>query len=569
MIQIIADNIISGLGRDTAENLKALREGRSGIVKSRLFRVPDGKEVMVSLMGLPVEDVPQEMTRLEKFMVECVSKAAHRLDRGLEILKDRSTIFVFSTTKGNVACLGKDDAKSFLWHSSEAVAGYFSNPNVPITVSNACISGVSAILVAKRLLECGLYRTAVVVGADEVTEFTVSGFGSLMALSDQPCRPFDIRRHGLNVGEAVGTIILRRADSEEEILRSASYLKTPQFVTGGAVANDAYHVSSPSRTGEGLYRAIMRTLSVPAGSKAGLACTDVFVCPHGTATLYNDQMESVAFSRSGLGNLPMVPLKGYFGHTLGASGVIETGLSCHFMDEGWLPGCMGYSEPGCYPAPDVSSDARSTNARMFIKTISGFGGGNAVIKVEKLSEGIFKSNGNLAEIDVIDSFSMYHEGDVKEFLASVYRDGNYSYPKFHKMDLLCKGGFIAAEKLLDEVCDDDSTALVFVNSCASVSVDKEYQQTIAENNFFPSPSLFVYTLPNIVIGEISIRHKLYGEGAFFVQRDSSEGSGMKLAADYVRCLLSEGAAARALVCRAECLKDKCIIEAVLLGPKAN
>lgn len=560
MIQIIADNIISGLGKTTAENLEAIRQGRSALRQSADFRISGGGPVMVSQMPDSYMDPllnSTNLTRLEKFMVTSVEAVCN--DLGEDILKDKSTLFVFSTTKGNIEYLGRDDSKVPLWHSARVVAEHFGNPNEPLTVSNACISGVAAIIVAKRLLESNLYKTAVIVGADSLSEFVVSGFDSLKSLSTERCRPFDENRNGLNLGEAVCTMVLKRVGSAEDVFPAGNCFKTPQAVTSGAISNDANHISTPAMNAEGLYRAIARTLGFGYGKKTEISADEAFINLHGTATLYNDQMESVAISRSGLSNLDVVPLKGYYGHTLGASGVLETILSCHFLDEGWLPAAAGYESEGCYPAPQISTEIRHTEASWFLKTISGFGGSNAAIRVEKINPANFKEEKAGVDICPEAAFNIEYRGNVKEYLDSLYREDKIDYPKFHKMDLIGKAGIIAARHL-SSLPDDENTALVLMNASSSLSADTEYLATVAEDDFFPSPKIFVYTLPSVVIGEISIRHKLYGEGIFFVQKAFNR----KMAMDYIKCLFAEGAAKRAVLCWIEVTPDCCTLNAELL-----
>ncbi len=115
------------------------------------------------------------------------------------------------------------------------------------------------------------------------------------------------------------------------------------------------------------------------------------------------------------------------------------------------------------------------------------------------------------------------EIDAPEFLKKIYKHFKMGYPKFYKMDNLSKLGFLAAELLLkgrnlSQEYGKDNTGIVLANAAASLDTDRAYQLSIAErNHYFPSPSVFVYTLPNIVMGEISIRHQLFGENIFFVQ----------------------------------------------------
>lgn len=112
--------------------------------------------------------------------------------------------------------------------------------------------------------------------------------------------------------------------------------------------------------------------------------------------------------------------------------------------------------------------------------------------------------------------------DITSFLGALYRKYELNYPKFFKMDKLCKLGVLATEFVIRELTDLPSVpkneiALVFSNHSSSLETDRTHAKTIADKeNYFPSPSVFVYTLPNIVIGEIAIKHKITGENAFFV-----------------------------------------------------
>ena len=111
----------------------------------------------------------------------------------------------------------------------------------------------------------------------------------------------------------------------------------------------------------------------------------------------------------------------------------------------------------------------------------------------------------------------------QEFLTGVYQHFKVSYPKFYKMDNLSKLGFLTAELLLrnkniHQQYTGNEVGIILMNASSSLDTDRHHQHTILDrNNYFPSPAVFVYTLPNIVIGEISIRHKITGEGTFFVQ----------------------------------------------------
>jgi hypothetical protein len=121
--------------------------------------------------------------------------------------------------------------------------------------------------------------------------------------------------------------------------------------------------------------------------------------------------------------------------------------------------------------------------------------------------------------------NVIHRGsseDFRDLSNDIYTKFSVDYPKFHKMDNLCKLGFLSVELLLrhkdpDQEYRGDETGVIFMNSASSLDTDRRHQDTLSDReHYFPSPSIFVYTLPNVVIGEICIRHKIYGEGNFFI-----------------------------------------------------
>lgn len=145
----------------------------------------------------------------------------------------------------------------------------------------------------------------------------------------------------------------------------------------GAIRNDAYHLSSPSRQAEGSYR-VLRAVMKGFDAEA-LAVINT----HGTATLYNDEMESVAIQRAGLDAVPVNGYKGIYGHTMGAAGVLETILTMHALDKGTLLPTRGFDELGVSCKLVVVTAPTPTRKHAFIKMMSGFGGCNAAILMNK------------------------------------------------------------------------------------------------------------------------------------------------------------------------------------------
>ena len=201
------------------------------------------------------------------------------------------------------------------------------------------------------------------IGADEQSPFIISGFLSFKAISDEPCRPFDKDRKGLNLGECAATVVLEASDDK----------KCGWELVCGAIRNDANHISGPSRTGEGSYLALMEVLKQCNRDKLA------FVNVHGTATAYNDEMESIALYRAGLIDVPVTGLKGYYGHTMGAAGIMESILSMYAVRDNTVLATRGFAEQGTTWPVSVSNGLRECRGSEFIKLLSGFGGSNAAL----------------------------------------------------------------------------------------------------------------------------------------------------------------------------------------------
>ena len=523
MIRVKAHNILSPLGLTSEDNFRAVTDGKTSIVESH------------SCFGLPEPFCGSIFDRKkidEISLKEIFNHRRYSLFERLcilsikfsgiepELLSSSKTLFVISSTKGNVECLenpavGHDSYD--LSSSGTRIVDYFGNPNSPLIVSNACISGVCAQIAAVRQLLSGKYSHAVVVGCDVLSKFIVSGFQSFKALDAEPCKPFDSVRKGLNLGEAAGTIVLEKvADSETED-NDIIYLSS-------SIHNDANHISGPSRNGEGSFRVLNEV------TDALLKDDIAFISVHGTATPYNDEMESIAIERAGLNSIPVSALKGFYGHTLGAAGVIETVLSLMAVRCGIVLPTKGFSHPGTSFPVNISSDVRKTDKKTFVKILSGFGGTNAGIAYG-MKDAVNKAKLStarslpacklLAEITLEPGKLILNGIPLGTTdLVELYRIYINNYPKFFKMDGLSRLGFIASELLLkdhrDSLIDIDNASLIFFNRKGSYAADCKYQATLNPSEFFPSPANFVYTLPNIVTGEIAIRNKIHGETSFYI-----------------------------------------------------
>lgn len=525
MVYKIADNIVSPLGKTTEQNYQAVKQGETALsYHTTKWDIPEPFTASVFSETQNQEMAVAGLTRFESMVVCSVRQA---LTGTAFDIAARNVVFILCTTKANVELLGSAEARSEALYPGESAAKIAKTIGVttsPIVVCNACISGLSGIILAQRLLESKTYDYAIVCGADVLDKFIISGFQSFKAMAEQVCRPFDIERLGMNLGEAAATIILSATPANDQ---------SPWAIGSGAVRNDAHHISTPSNKGEGAYRCMLP--AVNATSTDSLALVNA----HGTATMFMDQMESVAIQRAGLAGMLVNSLKGYYGHTLGAAGVLETVLTMRALDDHTVIGTRGFEELGVSGKIQVSATNTETDKHTFIKLISGFGGCNAALLATKTPQSeattLHKEEPQRRHHVVITPKGVTLDGKPiackdtgKSMLTHFYKEIVGDYPKFYKMDMLSRLGFIASELLItaegkERFKENEQRAVILFNHSSSIHADTSYLDSIKDpDNYFPSPSLFVYTLPNIVTGEIAIRNHYHGETSFFILAEKDD-----------------------------------------------
>jgi len=365
---VVSSSVISPLGFTSEENYSKIKQQISGLSK-----ISDATLSVNPFFAGHIATLHSSSAHT-KFEIMCRKAAEVALNK---INLDPSrTLYILSTTKGNIELLktvvGNAERLALhvtaKWLASEAG---FQNY---LVVSNACISGVLALIVGKRFLDAEKYDHVVVVGADVLSQFVVAGFESLHALSSESCKPFDADRKGVNLGEAAAAVVLSSKPKALGVLPSIK-------ITGGGLSNDANHISGPSRTGIELGLAVRQALKEAQKSSTAID----FISAHGTATLFNDEMEAKAFHALGMGNIPVHSLKGYFGHTLGAAGVVETIMSVHSLLNNEVLASKGFDKLGVSVPINICKELIKKPLTTSLKTASGFGGCNAAIILQKES----------------------------------------------------------------------------------------------------------------------------------------------------------------------------------------
>ncbi len=370
-------NVISPLGVTTKQNLEKILSGKNGVSRHEKSQVHTSAfhASLISSNLVGSEKIPAEFSRYEQLLTLSLLQL---LDNSEIDAAGPDVLFLFSSTKGNISRLEEwnsfeenPDAISLV-NSAKKITHFFNHPNPPEVISNACISGVSAILYGRRMIELGKYKHVIISGADLVSKFVFSGFHSFQALSPEICKPFSDDRDGINLGEAAASIILSAVPPPD---------KDPiVHIEGGAITNDANHISGPSRTGEPLAKAIELALQ-----RSEITADELgFISAHGTATPYNDQMESQAIHLSGLADKPIHSLKAVYGHTLGAAGLVEANIGIQAMIDNWILPSRGYTSQPMSPSLVIKDQPiQIRGIRGFLKTASGFGGCNAALVFSK------------------------------------------------------------------------------------------------------------------------------------------------------------------------------------------
>ena len=242
-----------------------------------------------------------------------------------------------------------------------------------VAVSSACSSSAKVFGNAQRMIAAGLCDAAIVGGVDSLCLTTLYGFNSLQLISKKPCRPFDVERDGISIGEAAGFALLEKADGA---------IGNDQLaLLGVGESCDAYHMSTPHPEGLGARMAIQGALT-----QAGLKTTDIdYINLHGTATRSNDATESLAVNMIFGNNVAASSTKGWTGHTLGAAGIIEAIISFIAIEENFMPGSLHTATIDPTVEIQYLKDNRRAPVKRVLSNSFGFGGTNCSLIVGRFS----------------------------------------------------------------------------------------------------------------------------------------------------------------------------------------
>nr|WP_294859295.1 beta-ketoacyl-[acyl-carrier-protein] synthase family protein [uncultured Fluviicola sp.] len=389
-IYVTGTGVISSIGENVEETLLALRSEKTGIrqgekIHTERFKVGEIRwtnDELVQRFALT-----QDASRTALLGMIAAKEAFH----GHTLNPEIKTGLISGTSVGGMD-VSEIAYKDFLAGETDDLSLYKNHPSGTTseqiakelgidgyvnTISTACSSAANSIMLGARMLLSGQLDRVVVGGTDGLSQFTISGFRSLMIFDDEWCRPFDETRKGLNLGEGAGFLVL---ETEETMKRSGK--KPLAILSGWSNASDAYHQTASSPEGLGATLSMKGALEI-----AGLNASDIdYINAHGTATPNNDLSESHGIKTVfGSSIPPFSSTKAYTGHTLAASGGIEAVFGILALNNGALLPNLNFGqaivETGLVPVKNYSE---GNTIKHILSNSFGFGGNNSTIILSKV-----------------------------------------------------------------------------------------------------------------------------------------------------------------------------------------
>ena len=379
----------SCIGRGLGETLGTLQERRTGLAPCK-FETVELDTYVGEVAGIDAEPLPDRLANFncrnnrlahvglrQDAFLEAVGESARRWGRR------RVGVFLGTSTSGiletELAYRRRDPGTGALpqdfdyrrTHNSFSVAEFalqlLGLEGPAVVVSSACSSSAKVFGSARRMIEAGLIDAALVGGVDSLCLTTLYGFHSLQLVSHLPCRPFDVARDGISIGEAAAFALLERVPDSLDA--------DAVMLLGLGESSDAYHMSSPHPEGRGAQAAMLQALET-----AGLQATDIdYINLHGTGTPSNDNAEARAVAGVLGSEVPGSSTKGATGHALGAAGALEAVICAIALQQGFMPAGLNTTVVDPTLGVNYLLENRRGNIARVMSNSFGFGGSNCTL----------------------------------------------------------------------------------------------------------------------------------------------------------------------------------------------
>lgn len=532
-IAITGEGIVSAIGLNKQEVLQSLQERRSGIGKMKYLQsvhheLPVGEvnlsnEQMKEKLGIPSKQMMSRTSLLGLLAIDQALKEAHvdvtNLRARKAVGKPLRIVLVSGTTVGGMditeLCfdqLEKQESVELLKHHdcgncTRLMADHFGIFDEVATLSTACSSAANAIMLGARLLKAGEADLVVAGGTEALSRFHLNGFNSLMILDHEPCRPFDMTRAGLNLGEGAAFLVL-----ESEEMAQQRKVTPHAYLTGYGNACDAFHQTASSENGEGAYLAMTEALAM-----AQLSAKDIqYVNAHGTGTPNNDQSESVSLKRVFGDEMPMVSsTKSFTGHTTSASGSIETVICILAMQHHFVPANLGWKNPmenGILPTMETQNvDLENVLCNSF-----GFGGNDSSLVISlhpKESASEIMRDVKIKVLSKVEINSEEQLTDIRKYVKPL---------EVRRMGKIMKSSLLSSLEALQragiEVPDSIITGTAY--GCLENS-ERLMEQIKEEGEGMLKPTFFMQSTHNTIGSNIAIKTHCHGYNVTYTQESHS------------------------------------------------
>ena len=530
-IAITGEGIICAIGDNKQQVLESLQQQRSGIGEMRYLRsthheLPVGEvkhsdDELMAALGI---DAPEPVSRTALLGMVAVRQALDDADLLSPLTSHLSPLKILLISGTTVAGMDvterffsdiqqRDEHLSCLnYHrcgsNTRLIADHFGLFSDFTTISTACSSAANALILGARLLEAGEADIVVAGGTEALSVFHLNGFRSLMILDEQPCRPFDETRAGLNLGEGAAYVVM-----ESEAMAARRQRPVHAWLRGYGNACDAFHQTASSDNGEGAYLAMTEALTM-----AGLQPQDIqYVNAHGTGTPNNDASESAALRRVFAEQMPLVSsTKSFTGHTTSASGSIEAVICLLALQHQFVPANLGWQHPmadGITPTLGLPHHALQN----VVCNAFGFGGNDSslILSSDKgqISQSLNLSISQFPELARVEITSEDELAEIRDYVKPL---------EARRMGKLMKASLLSSLKALRQAGIETPDAIITATSLGCwENSEALLQQLEAEGEVMLKPTYFMQSTHNTIGANIAIRTHCHGYNVTYTQDDRS------------------------------------------------
>ena len=529
-IAITGLGIICAIGNNSQQVLDSLVNRKTGVgmmkyLQSCHTELPVGEvklsdDELKTLLGLPVESLYSRTT-----LLGAVAVKQAMADAGLsaDMLAGKKVVLISGTTVG-----GMDVTERILADMREALQTPNANRPTPIdyvkrhdcgsttneiaqicgldcevcTISTACSSAINSIIVGCEMLRSGEADLVIAGGSEALSKFHLNGFNTLHILDTEVCRPFDVTRVGLNLGEGAAFVVLQKDKADGKA-----------YIGGYGNKCDAFHQTASSDDGEGAYLAMCEALESSGIDKSQID----YINAHGTGTPNNDPSESVALKRIFGDDMPLVSsTKGFTGHTTSASGSIETVICVLAMQNNFVPVSYGFSlvdEACIHP---FEGDDKQHRMDYVICNSFGFGGNDSSLLLMREAKDCSMASANIPELEIaadITIDSMEQLADYKEYISP--KEGR-------RMGKLMKAATLTSLMALREAGIECPDAIITATANGMLETSEKFLVDMVDNGEETlSPTLFMQSTHNTIGSAIAIRTQCHGYNITYTQGKDS------------------------------------------------